>query len=763
MSKHNQENQRVDEQYNADTINQYCTKPDGVRIPLHRPRRAAHFTGRKQELAKLIQDMQPGKAITLCGPGGIGKTALATEAIWALVPDNEPPQRFPDGILYHSFYGRPAADLALETIVYAFGEEPKPSPFEGAQRALAGKRALLFLDGTEEADDLPKILDAAGGCGIIVTSRKRRDAVADRQDVSPLETKEAVDLLRAWGGNQAADEDAAARICTLTGGLPLAVRLVGRYLNQSDEMAAEYLQWLESTPLAALAQGEHRHESVPLLLQRSLAQVSQSAREIAAVIGLLALSPFDPKAIEKALMPKKPLAGFMGAIKRLFTPPARQVPQLRTLLAELVGYGLLLRSGKRYEVSHALVHTYARECLHADIEVVKRLTAWYTAFAKTESAKGLEGYHRLDEERAHLLRLLDGCAERQEWKAVRHLVWAVDDYLDIQGHWMERRQTLETGIEAAKKSGSRYDEGVFLMKLATAYRGLGELEKSIALNEQALVFWQDVGNRKNEGGVWGNLGLAYNDLGQVKKAIEFYERALEIAKEIGARLAEGTHTGNLGLAYSNLGQVEKAIGFYERALEIDREVGYRQGEGIRLGNLGLAYSDLGQVEKAIGFYERALEIDREIGRRQGEGIRLGNLGLAYSDLGQVEKAIEFYERALEIDREIGYRQGEGIRLGNLGLAYRKLGQVKKAIGFYERALEIAREIGDRKGEAIRCWSLGLIYQKTDPARAVELMSVRVEFERELGHPNAEAHAKTVAEIKANVHELRSESPPTMKI
>ena len=66
-----------------------------------------------------------------------------------------------------------------------------------------------------------------------------------------------------------------------------------------------------------------------------------------------------------------------------------------------------------------------------------RLTAWYTAFAKAESAaKGIAGYHRLDEERAHLLRLLEGCVERKEWEAAKDLVSAVGDdpnsYLSIQ-------------------------------------------------------------------------------------------------------------------------------------------------------------------------------------------------------------------------------------------------------------------------------------------------------------------------------------------
>ena len=45
--------------------------------PLQRPPRAKHFTGRAAELARLLEALRPGEVVTLCGPGGIGKTALA--------------------------------------------------------------------------------------------------------------------------------------------------------------------------------------------------------------------------------------------------------------------------------------------------------------------------------------------------------------------------------------------------------------------------------------------------------------------------------------------------------------------------------------------------------------------------------------------------------------------------------------------------------------------------------------------------------------
>lgn len=119
--------------------------PQPLRIPLQRPPRAPHFQDRKDDLAQLLADLQAGHVVTLCGPGGIGKSALAAEAVWQLAPAAAPPARFPDGILFHSFYNQPQVALALEHIARSFGEELKPTPHAAAQRALAGRRLIYSL------------------------------------------------------------------------------------------------------------------------------------------------------------------------------------------------------------------------------------------------------------------------------------------------------------------------------------------------------------------------------------------------------------------------------------------------------------------------------------------------------------------------------------------------------------------------------------------------------------------------------------------
>ncbi len=316
------------------------------------------------------------------------------------------------------------------------------------------------------------------------------------------------------------------------------------------------------------------------------------------------------------------------------------------------------------------------------------------------------------------------------------------DWLRVRGRVREGLRVLEPFL--AESVQSRMDRGSFgrvLGAIGLAYYRLGEFQKAIGYQEQALVIAREIGDRQGEANALGNLGLAYASLGEVHKAIGYYEQHATIAHEIGDRQGEGIDLSNLGSAYASLGEVHKAIGYYEQALVIAREIGNRHGEADALGNWGLAYARLGEFQKAIGHHEQALVISREIGDRQGEANILGNLGSAYDRLGEFQKAIGYHEQALVISREIGDRQGEGSDLGNLGVAYARLGEVHKAIGYHEEALVISRETGDRQGEANALGNLGLAYTRLGEVhKAIGYHEQNATIAREIGDRQGEGNA-----------------------
>ncbi|MCG3207293.1 MAG: hypothetical protein FOGNACKC_00893 [Anaerolineae bacterium] len=520
------------------------------RPPLMRPPRAQHFTDRSDELADLLAQVQPGRVVTLCGPGGIGKTALAAEAIWRLAPAQTLPERFPDGLFYYTFYGQPQADLALASLAQAFGEEVKPTPRAAARRALNGRTALLLLDGAEDADNLPAMLDVTGQCGVIITSRKRSDAPADFTDLAPLPPAEAARLLRDWAGQPVPDSEARP-LCELVGHLPLAVRLAGRYLARSHDSAADYLDWLQSTPLEALNQGQRRHDSVPLLLERSLKQVNETARSVLAVVGLLALVPFDRETIAAAL--------------------ETEAAVLRQPLAELLNYGLLLRQGERYVISHALVLTYARKMPRPPAPLLN-LLAYFTALAQQQDERGREGYLRLDAERRHLLELLGRCSPNQAGAAL-NLLNAIDTYLMLRGYTVERRLAWESGLRLTVDAGDERGQANCIKALGDVHLRLAEYEAARQRYEEARPIYHAIGDRLGEAN-------CIDSLGQVAMRQKDWPTA-KITLQTGLKLYQAINsTYDLAWSHYFLGQVAVGQGdpataqeYYQTALKLFETIG----------------------------------------------------------------------------------------------------------------------------------------------------------------------------------------------
>jgi len=662
--------------------------PEKPKFVLQRPSKIKHFTDREKELKKIIENLKPDNVVTLCGPAGIGKSALASKAIHEIFSGDKPPTLFPDGILQYDFYRDPSVQNALEDIALSLGEEPRPTPFTAAQRALAGRKCLILLDGAEEADYLQLILDAVGNNGVLITSRNNDDAVDDWYDIEILKLNEAVKLLLSWSNiNIDNNNKDVYQICELIGGLPLAIRIAGRYIHRKKKKSADYLEWLKSTPLDALDHGKRKLESVPILLKRSLEQVSEDAVNILGIAGILAFASFSKDIIQKA-MPDT---------------------FIEKLLDELIGYGLLDRVEERFVITHALIHTYARKNHKPDDGIVERVSEYYVSYVREYSEQGGEVYAIIDMERAHIMRIMEECKAREIWQRIIDLVQVIDSYLHTCGYWTKRLNALQLGLEAARNLNSHKNEGEFLIFQGLTYSNLGKVEDAINYYEEALNISKSTGDKHIESLVMGCLGFAYKKLCNIGKAINYYEKALIINREISEnKQNECMWLEHLGTAYSDLGQIEKAIQYYEQALIVRKECGFKD-DGTIWGNLGIEYNKLGQIEKAIEYYEQTLVISRELGHRLNECAFLGNIGIAYKDLGRLEKAIECHEKALSISFEIKSRHEESKNLNNLGLVYKNLGQIEKAIAYYEQALIISREIGDRMGEGITLGNIAGAY------------------------------------------------------
>lgn len=596
------------------------------------------FLHREEELAWLDKHLHPDKVVAVCGPGGMGKSALAARAVRRLDA-----ARFPDGIIFHTFYHQPATAQAVQTVAHALGIKGEADPERQVALALGSKQALLILDGAEEADDLRAVLALRGSCGVLITSRKKTDAGPLRLDLQALPDEQAEEVLRAWGGD-VEDQESIERIAELLGGWPVALRLAGHYLHSTGEPAVDYLRWLEQEPFKELGDGEqHQAGNAALLLQRSAAQVSEDSRLVLGLAGTLA---YD-------LLATAPMIALLEDDER----------RCRLAVNELVNYGLLERRDNRLHIGHALIHQYAATHLGLSKEALQRVAHYYRGWCRTQSAAGLPGYVLLDDERTHCLRLIATCLDGELWQEVKGLVDAINEYLDRQGWWTEKLNTVEMRLTAARKAGDRRDEAWCLNSLGYTCWKRGEKDQALRRYEQCLPLWRELGARKDEGVTLNNMGSIYWSQGKYEQALELYEQSLSIRQEVGDREGEGATLNNIGMLYRKQGDNEQALSYYEQCLPIAREVGHKILEGSTLNNIALIYGAQGKPGKAVEYYKKALAIVTELGDRKLEAEDSWNIGLTYYDMGDLAKAEEYIALAVEIAEAIGHPLLEGWRKG----------------------------------------------------------------------------------------------------
>lgn len=230
-------------------------------VPHQLPAAPRHFTGRAAELkilADLASETSPVGSSpvvsVLCGPPGIGKTALGIHFAHKIG------DRFPDGQLYIDLSASSSATdpasikQAIRSVLAPLIPLPHPDVMTPAaeenlyRTILAQRQMLIMIDNAYDSAQVQPLIPAAPQSMVIVTSRRRLTSLvashsARLMTLDTLSPTEAMNLLmsRLSGGNSETSEAALSEVSEACERLPLALVLAATRATAMPMFPLRYL------------------------------------------------------------------------------------------------------------------------------------------------------------------------------------------------------------------------------------------------------------------------------------------------------------------------------------------------------------------------------------------------------------------------------------------------------------------------------------------------------------------------------------------
>jgi predicted ATPase/DNA-binding SARP family transcriptional activator len=518
-------------------------KPDRLEAPrvamaARLPAPRTRTIGRDAERSTIAQLLghKEIRLVTLTGPGGVGKTHLATEI------GTVAGTRWRDGWRSVSLASLEAPDQVETTLAGAFevvvAEAERPR--EALARWLAPRELLLLIDNFEHvltaAPLVSALLDAAPGLTVLATSREplglRSERVARLAGLSDEDGAELfLERARDHDPDLEPDEterEAIVAICRRLDGLPLAI-----------ELAAP---WASLLPISQLASR----------LQQPLAMLDRGARDApgrqrtlrAAIDWSYNLLDADARSTFAAL------AVFHGGCT---IESARAITRTGLhALAALQAKSLIVRGGERL-VMLETIRAYAAERLaeRADADEIHSRHAHHFVTLAEDSEAGLEGpawivwRRRLDAEIDNLRAAFSWLVATRQVESALALASALQPFWRPGWHDREIRGWLNTALsltDDATPPGSRArallasSRGALLASLRFALLDPERAERDATA---ALELYRQLGDQAGIAESLVSLGYRQVCLGRYRQASAVAQEALAAARASGGERAIG--------------------------------------------------------------------------------------------------------------------------------------------------------------------------------------------------------------------------------
>ncbi|MFN8420333.1 MAG: tetratricopeptide repeat protein [Anaerolineae bacterium] len=655
------------------------------------------FIGRDRELSEIKRLLSDPacRLLTLVGPGGIGKTRLAMEAVQQV--------HVPSGVYFVALQPLTTPDLIVSTIADALGFQfyTGADPKQQLLDYLREKSLLIVLDNLEHLLTgvllVSEILSTAPRVRILATSRERlnlrEEWVLEVAGLSypeldgefDLEGYSATDLFlqhasRVKVSFKLTDEQKPAiiRICRLVEGMPLGIELAAGWVRalSCEQIASEIERSLDilETPTRNT---EPRHRTMRAVIDESWRLLSEGERDAF-----------------------KKLAVFRGGFTR---KAAEQVAgaALRTMIA-LVDKSLVrAESSGRYDL-HELLRQYAEEKLaesHADQEQTRdQHCAFFAAFMAQWDGDHTQIQRKetvaqilieIKNVRAALKRAVDG----RKLPEMDKLLQALVPFYDFQAWYFEGRETFRLATERLRQAFNSSEQETRLLALALTWqawflRALLRFDEALRLAQESLELLLPLGSGREIVGAYIVLSHIVKDYAEAQRLCQ---QALNCAQEIDYHWGILLSTLNLSLFTIELGDYAEALRVAERALTLCRAHEFRYGEAWALQRLADVAFAQRRYSEAKKWAAEALATAQAVGNREGTAYHTSALAESAYKSGDYAEARERFENSLTIYQELGNRLHIVLSLGRLGSVATKLADHQAAAAHLAEALRITQD------------------------------------------------------------------------
>jgi predicted ATPase/DNA-binding SARP family transcriptional activator len=584
------------------------------------------FVGRDGDVAVVRELITEHRLTTLVGPGGSGKTRLATETSRTLIGD------LPDGAWLVELAAIGAdGDVAQATLAglglrdALLGTAPSADPVDGLIAAIREREALLILDNCEHviesaAKFAHRLLGECQRLRILTTSREPLGITGEalwlveplalpEEDASPgeIESSPAVQMLRDRAAAVRRDLAVDARslptmvrICRALDGMPLAIELAAARLRTMslDQLANgldDRFRLLTGGSRTALP----RHKTLRAVVDWSWELLTDAERMV-----LRRLSVFSGGAS-------------LDAAERVCADGAVEQEQVLELLTSLTEKSLLLTEGNgapRYRMIGTIKEYGAHRLAEAgEADLARRShLAYFTELAETAEphlrrAEQLEWLATLEAEHDNIGAAMRGAFAAGEAQAAMRLAAAAGYYWWLGGH---RAEGIELIVAATKMPGEVIDDiramvYALVVMFMTAGRGdqyqvEGWIRRAYRLSQRSQ-------------GRYPMLRLVA-PLERMLQGPDAFLSAFEPLLDDEDPWVRALARLHLGRTRIMLGQGGRdADAYLERALAEFRVLGERFGISFALTELADRIATRGEFANACEHYEEAIAVVTEVG------------------------------------------------------------------------------------------------------------------------------------------------------